>query len=498
MPKSPPRPAAHLTADCGSSPVVAPVTTVAHPRRWAILAIVVAAQFMVLLDATIVNVAVPSIRAGLDASATDVSWVLNGYIMFFGGLLLLGGRMADLLGRRRMLLTGLLVFAVASIACGLAGSAPVLVVARAFQGAGAAILSPAALSIVVTVFADPRERRTALSVWGGTAVLGGTFGVVLGGLLVDVGGWRWAFFLNVPIAAAGVVAALALVPTLRPAPTASRRPLDLPGAITATGALLLLVYGLIGAADRGWTDPVTAGSLAGAAALFAGLFLVERRSADPLMPPRLVATTSVMLSGVGLLLTWAGQISVFFMTSVYQQEVLGYSPLQAGLGLLALGVPALFAAAVLPRLMGRWRPPRVFVLGAVLVLAGTVFLVRLPVDGSYVTDVLPGLVTMGFGLPCCFVPLLTLGVSQVRPADSGVASGLLNTMSQTGAALGVATIVTLAAHHATTLATEQVGARDALTSGLSWGFGAASGVAAANVLLSLGILASEVRRGAVR
>jgi EmrB/QacA subfamily drug resistance transporter len=479
-----------------NSATTAPPGSAAHPRRWAILAVVAAAQFVVLLDSTVVNVALPSIGADLGASTSDQQWVVDVYLLTFAGLLLFGGRCADLLGRRRVFLVGLTVFAVSSLACGLADSPTALIVARAFQGAGAAVLSPSALSIVVTTFTDPRERRTALSAWGGLAVLGGTFGVVFGGLVVATLSWSWAFFVNLPIALAAFVAALVLIPADPARGAAPRRSFDAGGALIATAALLLLIHGMIGTSEHGWSTVVTLGPIAGALLLFAVLALVESRVRDPLMPPRLFRRAGLLVGGVGLLLTWAGQISVFYMVSVYQQRVLGFTAFEAGLGMLAMGLPALAVVAVLPRLIGRVGAPGAYVVGSALVLVGTALLVRLPVDGSFPVDLLPGLAIMGFGLPCCFVSLTALGVSAAPPADSGVASGLLNTFSQTGAALGVATLVTVAATRTADLAESGRPVADSLTAGFRFGFGFATAVAAANLLLGLLALVRARRRAA--
>ncbi|MBC3840834.1 MFS transporter [Streptacidiphilus sp. 4-A2] len=308
-----------------------------HPRRWTILVVVGIAGFMAMLDSTVVNVALPAIEARLKASAGDLQWVLDAYILVFGGLQLLGGRMADLLGRRRTFHTGLVVFACASVACGLAGSPAVLIASRAVQGLGAALLTPGAQSIVVTVFRHPRERRVALSIWSGLSVLGGTLGVVAGGVIVNYLDWRWAFFVNAPIAAAVLTGGLLVVPTLRPAPGGPRRSFDIPGAGLVTGALLLLVYGLISAGEKGWLSATPLGSFAASAVLFGAFALTEQRSNDPLVPMRLLTQGSLLFGSVGLMLTWAGQISIFFMASLYQQQVLGFSPLKAGLGMLAMG-----------------------------------------------------------------------------------------------------------------------------------------------------------------
>ncbi|MDH6124055.1 MFS transporter [Kitasatospora sp. GP82] len=480
-----------------ADPAAAPVAEDrGHPRRWAILVVVGIAGFMAMLDSTVVNVALPAIESRLKATAGDLQWVLDAYILVFGGLQLLGGRMADLLGRRRTFHTGLVLFAAASVACGFAGSPTVLIVGRAVQGLGAALLTPGAQSIVVTVFRHPRERRVALSIWSGLSVLGGTLGVVAGGVIVNYLDWRWAFFVNAPIAALVLLAGIPVVPALRPAADGPRRSFDIPGALLVTAALLLLVYGLITAGEDGWLTPAPLGSFGASVLLFAVFAVVEQRSGDPLVPMRLLTMGSLISSSVGLMFTWAGQISVFFMASLYQQQVLGFSPLKAGLGMLAMGVPALAVVVVLPRIVGRWAPQWLYPVGAALFLLGALDLTRLSAHGSYTAGLLPGLGLIGFAMPLCFVPLLTMGVTDVPPADSGLASGLLRTISQAGSALGMATVITLALGHAKQLTALHHPAKEALAAGFRWGFVATSGVAAASLVLSLFFVARS--RGAAR
>ncbi|WP_411140533.1 MFS transporter [Streptomyces sp. x-80] len=466
-----------------------------YPRRWLILAVVGAAQFIVLLDSTIVNVALPSIQRDLDASTSSLQWVMNAYILLFGSLLLLGGRAADILGRRRAFMVGLIVFTLASAACGLANSAGVLVGERALQGIGAAPLSAAALSIVVSVFREPKERGVALTVWSGLGVIGGTIGVVAGGAMVGWADWRWAFWLNVPIGILTLVAALKFVPPLRPGTGGTRPRFDLPGAVLAVAALLLLTYGLIGAADRGWTSMVTLGSITGAIVIFAIFAVVQLRTTDALMPLRLLAIGRFTVSGVGLLLASGLMITVFYMISVYEQEVLGYSPMAAGLGMLGMGVTSTLMAFAIPAVLKVLGLERTYLLGTVLLLAGSLLLVDLPTSGSYFTVLLPGTAVIGFGLPACFVSLTTMGVTQVQESESGLASGFLNTLLQVGAALGMATVVTLAAAHTKSQVADGQGLREAMAAGYGRGFMALAGVAAVSLLIALGFVV-RARKGA--
>ncbi|MER5986141.1 MFS transporter [Streptomyces sp. NPDC001787] len=459
-----------------------------HPRRWLILAAVGAAQFIVLLDSTIVNVALPSIQRDLDASTSSLQWVMNAYILLFGSLLLLGGRAADILGRRRAFVVGLVVFTLASAACGLASSSEILVGARALQGIGAAPLSAAALSIVVSVFREPKEQGIALTVWSGLGVIGGTVGVVLGGAMVDWADWRWAFWLNVPIGIATLVAAMKLVPALRPGDGTARPRFDLPGAVLAVAGLLMLTYGLIGAAEHGWTSVQTLGPIAGSLIVLALFAVVQLRTRDALMPLRLLAIGRFTVSGLGLLLASGLMITVFYMVSVYEQEVLGYSPLEAGLGMLGMGIGSTLMAFGIPAVLKKLGLERTYLLGSVLLLAGSLLLVDLPTSGSYFTVLLPGTTVIGLGLPACFVSLTTMGVMQVEESESGLASGFLNTLLQVGAALGMATVVTLAAAHTTTQVGEGHGLREAMAAGYSWGFVALAGVAGVSVLVALGFV----------
>jgi EmrB/QacA subfamily drug resistance transporter len=465
-----------------------------HPRRRVILAVVAMAQFMVMLDATVVNVALPSIQHRFGASTPSLQWVVDAYVLVFGSLLLLGGRSADILGRRRVFLSGLLVFTAASALCGSANSIGSLIGARTAQGLGAALLSPAALSIVVSVFRDPKERRMAMTIWAALAAIGGTLGVIMGGALIDVGNWRWAFWLNVPIGVLTAGMALRIVPALKPASDTQRRSFNLPTAALSAGALALLIFGLISISEQSLTSARTLVCLAVSLVLFGLLALTLARSADPLIPPKLLASGPLLLSAVGLLLVSGAMLSVFFMLSEYQQRVLGYNPLQAGLGVVGIGLPTLALFPLIPWLMTRFGPPRVYLGGAVMITIGALLLSTLPsVRSSYISGLLPGLAIFGLGLPCCFAPLNAMGVSRVPPVQSGVASGVLTAFNQTGAALGLASIVTLATSHTRTLMDSGRTTSVALTDGFSWGYTALIGVGAAMILLALHFTLRQAR-----
>ncbi len=453
------------------------------PRRWRALAVLALAQFMVILDATIVNVALPAIRTDLGFDDESLQWVINAYVLVFGGFLLLGGRAADLLGRRRVFLAGLVLFGVASLAGGFATTEAQLIAARAVQGLGAAILSPAALSIVTTTFPAGRERNTALGVWGGLAGLGGTAGVVAGGLLVDGLGWEWVLFVNVPIAVVAVPLALRLVGESRA--TGARRAFDVAGAVTATGAALVLVYAVIGTDDRGWGSAGTLGLLGASAALLVAFVLVERRSAAPLVPLRLFRNRALAAADAASLLIGASWVAMFFLTTLYMQDVLGMSALETGFAFVPMGVVVVVGAAVAGQLVTRVGPKPVFVAGAVASVAGLLLLAQVDAGGSYVSDVLPGILVFGVALPLCFVPNTVNAVSGVADREAGVASGLANAASQIGGAIGLAALATVATSRAGDALAAGAVPAEALADGQARAFLVGAGIAAANVVLAL-------------
>jgi EmrB/QacA subfamily drug resistance transporter len=443
-------------------------TRAESPNRWLVLAIVCIAQFMVVLDATIVNIALPSIQHGLSFSDADLQWVINAYTLVFGGFLLLGGRAADLLGRRRLFLAGVAVFSVASLLNGLAQSSGMLIAGRALQGLGGALVSPAALSIIMTSFPGTQERTKALGVWSAIAAGGAAAGLLLGGVLTDLLSWEWIFFVNVPVGLAAIAAALRVVPESRDA--SAHRAFDLAGAAAVTGGLVLLVYSIVKAQEYGWGSSRTLGMLGVAAALLVAFVAIERRSPAPLIRLSIFRTRTLTAANVAMMLVASGMFSMFFFASLYVQEVLGYSPLKAGLAFLPVTSGMIAGAALAQVAIGRYGPRVVGVAGVALATAGMVWLTGLPVHGSYVSDLLVGLLPMSVGMGLTFVPVTLMATAGVAAEDAGLASGLLNTSQQVGGALGLAILSTLSADHTTSLLTEGASRPAALLGGWHVGF----------------------------
>jgi EmrB/QacA subfamily drug resistance transporter len=411
-------------------------------RRWIALALLAVAQFVVVLDASIVNVALPTIGNALSFSQDDLSWVVNAYVLTFGGFLLLGGRLADLLGRRRVFMSGLVLFALASLAGGFANSEAALIAARAVQGLGAAILSPAALSIVTTTFRDGSERNKALGVWGAVAGAGGAAGVLLGGVLTEYVGWEWVLWVNVPI---GLIAA-AIAPSLiaESRSESETRAFDFAGAVSVTAGLAMLVYGLVEAPNAGWGSAQTIGLLAGAAVLLAAFYAIERRAAAPLVPFSIFRVRTITGANVVGLLTGASLFSMFFFISLYMQNVLGYSAIKAGLSYLPLAISIILAAGVASQLVTRIGFKPVLATGMFLIAAGLAWFSQISVDGGFASDVLGPSLLAAFGLGFAFVPVTIAAVSGVSEREAGLASGLINTSQQVGGALGLAVLSTVA------------------------------------------------------
>jgi EmrB/QacA subfamily drug resistance transporter len=412
------------------------------PNRWLILALVCIAQFMVVLDATIVNVALPSIQHGLHFSQASLQWVINGYTLLFGGFLLLGGRAADLFGRRRLFMAGLAVFSIASVINGLAGSASVLVAGRALQGLGAALVSPAALSVVTTTFAEGSERTKALGVWSAIAAGGGAFGLLLGGVLTDALSWQWIFFVNAPIGAIAFALAYRYLSDTR---SEAARGIDVGGAVSVTGGLVVLVFAIVKAQAWGWGSARTVALGALAVGLLAAFVAIERRSKAPLIRLDIFRTSSLTIADGVMLLVISGLYAMFFFASLYAQEILGYSPLKAGLAFLPLTAGIIVGAGAAQQLIKRVGVRAVSLIGIPLAAAGLLLMSRVPVAGSYAADLLPALVVTAIGMGLSFVPLTLIATTNVRANDAGLASGLLNTAQQIGGALGLAVLSTLAA-----------------------------------------------------
>jgi EmrB/QacA subfamily drug resistance transporter len=467
----------------------------ADRRRWIALILLCAAQFVVVLDASIVNVALPSIGKALDFSEQNLQWVVNAYVLVFGGFLLLGGRMADLLGRRRVFMGGLVLFGIASLAAGLATSEGFLIAARAVQGLGAAILSPAALSIVTTTFREGTERNKALGIWGAVAGSGGAAGVLLGGILTDSLGWEWVFFVNTPIALFAAFLAPRLIDESRE--EVRVRHFDTAGAVTVTAGLSLLVYTMIDATNAGWGSTQTIVLLIVSAALLAAFVLIELRSQAPLVPFRIFKLPNITGANVTGLLIGASLFSMFFFVSLYMQQVLQYSPLKSGFSYLPLAVTIIVSAGVASQLVTKLGFKPVLVSGMGLIAIGLLLFSRVPVDGSFATDVLPASIVAAAGLGFSFVPVTIAAVSGVRDSDAGLASGLINTSQQIGGALGLAILSTIAISRTDDVMTAAHGAASetphALTEGFSAAFTAGAGFAILGVVLGLVLIKGKPR-----
>ena len=427
-----------------SSQTIAASTAVAghDRRRWIVLALLVVAQFMVVLDVAIVNVALPTIKTDLHFSQESLQWVITAYAILFGGVLLLGGRMADLLGRRRMFMLGMAIFTVSSLLDGLAWSEGSLIVFRGLQGLGAALLAPAALSILTTTFREGKDRNVALGVWGAASGSGGAVGVLLGGALTSALSWSWIFFINVPVG----VAVLALSPVLLRESRADldHRHFDAAGAASITGGLMLLVYALTRASQHGWATTETIGLLAASAALIIGFVLIEIRSPAPLLPLRIFRLRTLSASNINALLMGAAIFSQFFLLTLYMQQVLHYSALQTGVAYIALTLAIIGFSVVSQALVTRVGVRFVLTVGMALAAGGLVLYAQLPVHGSYFSNLFPAFLLSGIGIAFAFVPMSIGALTGVQPADAGVASGLLNTNQQIGGAIGVAIATTIA------------------------------------------------------
>src|SRR5213082_135172 len=418
-------------------------TSPSADRRWSALALIVTAQFMVILDVAIVNVALPSIKNDLGFSQSGLQWVISAYAIFFGGALLLGGRLADLLGRRRLFMAGLALFVAASLLCGLAWSETSLIVFRALQGLGGALMAPAALSLLMTTFAEGRERNRALGIYGAASGSGAAAGVLLGGVITSYLGWSWIFFINVPVG----LAAIALTPFLLRESRAdlAHRHFDVAGATSVTAGLMLLVYALTRATTDGWSSPVTIGLLSGAAALIAAFVAIELRSRSPLLPLRIFRSRTLSASNAAMAIVGAVAFSEFFVLTLYLQDVLHYSAVESGAAFSAFALSVVVLSNVAQVVVGRIGVRPTLTAGLLLSAASVAYLTRLPVDGHYFWDLFPGFVLGGAGMGLSFVPVTIAGLTGVQGADAGVASGLINTSRQIGGATGVAAVSAIAA-----------------------------------------------------
>jgi EmrB/QacA subfamily drug resistance transporter len=441
---------------------------------------------MVVLDATIVNVALPSIQKDLQLSEGSLQWIVNAYTLVFGGFLLLGGRAGDLLGRKRLFLIGLVIFTGASLLDGLASSEGMLVGARALQGLGAALISPAALSIISTTFAEGAERARALGVWAAIAIGGSAVGLILGGVLTQYFSWPWIFFVNVPVGIVGFVLSLRLVPESRE--QLAHRSYDLAGAVTVTGGLMALVYAIVDAQQAGWGSAKTLGFFAAAVVLLAAFVVVESRAKAPLVRLSIFRTRSLLTANLSMFLAMSGMFAMFFFNTLYIQRVLGYGPLKAGIAFLPFTAGVMISAGIASQFAPRLGVRPTAAAGMLLAIAGLLLLTLLPVHGSYATNVLPSIVLSSLGMGAVFMPLTLIATTGLADDDQGLASGLFNTSQQVGGALGLAVLSTLA-----TSRTSAAGGSPlhALVVGFHWAFAAGAVVMLGALVVMVALLRSR-------
>jgi EmrB/QacA subfamily drug resistance transporter len=459
--------------------------TATAKRKWLALALLSVVQFMVVLDIAIVNVALPSIQVDLGFSQENLQWVISAYALFFGGFLLLGGRSADLLGRRRIFLGGLVVFTLSSLFAGLAWSEASLITARAFQGLGAAIITPAALSILSTTFHEGRERNIALGVWGAVGGFGAAAGVLMGGILTDALSWEWIFFVNVPVGVLAIVLAPILLDESR---DSSVKTFDLPGAVLVTAGLSSLVYAITQAGRDGWLAGTTIGFAVVSLALLAGFVGWELRHPEPLMRFGLLRTKTVAGANVAGFIMGTAMFSMFLMLTLYMQQVLGYSAMETGVAYLAVAGTAIIWSGVAAQLVTRIGVKPVLVSGMAFLTAGLIFFTQVSVGGSYVTDLLPGFLLIGVGIGFSFVPITIAALAGVEPAEAGLASGLINTSQQIGGALGIAALSTIATSRTEDAVSAGTGVPSALVDGFTNAFVAGAIIAGIGIVAALTLI----------
>ena len=460
-------------------------------RNGLALAVIVAAQFMVVLDIAIVNVALPAIKDDLNFSQANLQWVISAYAILFGGVLLLGGRLADVFGRRRVFMAGLAVFTLSSLLCSVAWSEQSLIGFRALQGLGGALFAPAGLSILMTTFAEGRERNRALGIWGAASGSGGAAGVLLGGFLTSYLGWSWVFFINVPVGIA-VIAAAPLV--LAESRGQGERHFDVAGATSVTAGVMLLVYAMTRATQEGWASTPTLSLLGASAALLAAFVVIELRSPSPLLPMRIFRNRTLTAANVTASVIGAIAFSEFFLLTLYMQQVLGYSAIEGGVAFAAVTVTIIVFSNVAQKLVTRLGVRSVLTAGLTLDAIALAAFARLPVDGHYFWDLFPAFLISGTGLALSFVPVTIAGLAGVRRADAGIASGLINTSRQVGGAVGLAAVTTIAASYASTGAGATGLARvAAIDGGLTDGFRVGFTVLAAGAVFGAVITAVLLR-----
>jgi EmrB/QacA subfamily drug resistance transporter len=419
-------------------------------NRWLALYVLTLASLMIVLDATIVNVALPSIREDLGFTETSLAWVVNAYLLTYGGFLLLGGRLGDLFGHRRLFLAGITLFTLASLTCGLATTQGLLIAARAVQGVGGAVASAVSLSLMMNLFTEQSDRAKAMGVFGFVAAGGGSLGVLLGGILTDTLNWHWIFLVNFPIGIVVCLLSMRLLPGDRGSAEHGR--IDIAGAITVTGSLMLAVYAIVNGNAKGWTSLQTLGLLGLAVALMGTFLLIESRVTAPLVPLRLFKLRNLATANVVGVLWAAAMFAWFFLAALYLQLVLGYTPLQVGLAFLPSNlIMGAFSLGLSAKLVMRFGLRGPLMTGLLLAAAGLVLFARAPVDGSFVVDVLPSMVLLGFGAGIAFNPVLLAAMSDVGPTESGLASGVVNTSFMMGGALGLAVLASLAASRTSNL-----------------------------------------------
>ncbi|KAA1415268.1 MFS transporter [Nocardioides humilatus] len=444
-------------------------TTASDPRRWKALGVLGLIQFMLILDVTVVNVALPDIQKDLHFSETGLAWVVNGYVLMAGGLLLLGGRLADMIGRKKVFLLGVILFGAASAACGAAVNAEMLVFARFAQGMGEALAAPASLGLIALMFPDPQERIKALGIWGGIAGLGGTSGTVISGFLTELADWRWIFYINLPVAAFALIVVPRLVSESRMERESQHRP-DVAGAFTGTAGLIAIVYGLLEAVDHGWGSSNVLVPLLGGLVLIALMVFIESRATDPLIPLSFFRNRTRVVTNFVTLFFAAGFFSYFFLLTLFEQQVLGYSPIEGGLSYLPLGLTIGagigFSTAMMPRLGVR----TILTAGFLLCAAGLALTSMVSTDTEYVSGILPGMLLLAFGSGISFPAYGNASLHEVTGQDSSLASGVQNAMQQVGGALGLATIVTIALTHAQHQIEDGVLPPEAFTDGFALGW----------------------------
>ena len=462
-----------------------------HDRRWSALALIVTAQFMVILDVAIVNIALPSIKSDLGFSQTSLQWVISAYAIMFGGALLLGGRLGDLLGRRRLFMAGLAVFATSSLLCGLAWSEASLIAFRAVQGLGGALLAPAALSLLMTTFAEGRERNMALGIYGAAAGSGAAVGVLLGGLLTSYLSWPWIFFINVPVG----LAAIALTPLVlhESRGNLAHRHFDVSGAVSVTAGLMVLVYAMTRAATDGWSAPTTLALLAGAAVLLFAFVVIELRSRSPLLPLRIFRLRTLDAANAAMAIVGAVAFSEFFLLTLYLQDVLHYSAVETGVAFAAFALTVVVVSNIAQLIVGRLGVRPTLTGGLLIFALSVALLTRLPVDGQYFWDLFPAFVLGGAGMGLSFVPVTIASLTGVQGSEAGVASGLINTSRQIGGAIGLAAVSAIAAASTKSFAGDHSAVATSSGAALDHGFQTAFYVLSGLLILGAVIAATLVR-----